>query len=221
MSTIDGILAESHDRGLIRKFLKGAAFLAPKSVDLPEKLVDADGIIDVKADGWIPLGLVTEDGYNLEEETNEDEIRSHSYGSPTRTDVTEVVRSVTVELQESYRRDLVEFLNGADYSAVTMDEHGNVTYNVPDLPQHAEWRLLILGADGPADDLWVMGWGFGAVKISSRDGKQLATEGAITNSVTLKVFTDPEVGVPVKELVGGSGVLAKAEALGFTAPVGG
>ena len=102
MPTFSTIQADADERSLVRKIQKAVAFIAPKSVELPEALTGADSLpIDLKTAGFLPVGLVSPDGYTFSREVEKEDIDALGYASPVRSDVTRVPRSVS---SPSWRR---------------------------------------------------------------------------------------------------------------------
>ena len=219
MPTFATIQQDADDRNLIRKIQKAVAFIAPTSVDLPETLFAAGGdLVDLKTAGFLPIGMVTPDGYEFGRDINKEDVSALGYASSVRSDITEVARSVKMTALETGRRHMLELTYGTDLSAVTQDATtGEVVFNEPDLPVGQEYRLLIIGSDGPAADNWVMGRGYGSVKLSATDSQKWGTGDAVQQSFTFDVFTDSEIGTPVRHYLGGTGAVKAKAALGFTA----
>ena len=95
MPTFATIQQEADNRNLVRKIQKAVAFLAPTSVELPETLFGAAGaLIDLKAAGWLPVGLVTPDGYEFGRDISKSDVSALGYASPVRSDVDAVARTV-------------------------------------------------------------------------------------------------------------------------------
>lgn len=221
MTTFEEIRQGADSRALVRKIQRAVAFIAPKTVVVPESLfaiAPATGLIDLKTLGWLPLGMVSPDGYGFEREMEADEIDALGYASSVREDVTKVPRSVTATLLESGRKHVEELLKGVDLSATTQDPiTGEIVFDEPDLPINKEWRLLVVGADGPADEEWIMGKAFGAVKMTAGGGETWGQEGAKSSEITLKVFADEEIGTPVRHFLGGTGAVKHKDVLGYAA----
>ncbi|MBG6083238.1 hypothetical protein [Zhihengliuella flava] len=217
MPTFSTIQDEADERKLVRKIKKAVAFIAPKTVELPAAITGPDSQpIDIKALGFLPIGLVTPDGYNFSREIESEDIDALGYASPVRSDVTRVPRSVSFTALETGRRHMYELIYGTDLSAVEQATNGEIVIDEPDLPVDAEWRLLIIGADGPAANQWILGKGYGAVKLNATGEEVWGREGAASRQLTLNVFTDDEVGVPVRHYLGGTGAAASTDVLGFT-----
>jgi hypothetical protein len=219
MPTFDTIRQDSDARELIRKIQKAIAFLAPKSVDLPDTLFSGAGaLIDLKTAGWLPIGIVTPDGYEFGRDISKEDVTALGYASPVRSDITEVARTVTMTPLETGRKHMLELTYGTDLSAVTQSATtGEIVFDEPDLPVGAEYRLLIIGSDGPAAENWILGRGYGSVKLASTDSQKWGTGDPVQQPLTFDVFTDSEVGAPVKHYIGGTGALVHKTTLGFTA----
>lgn len=221
MPSFDTIRQGADNRKLVRKIQRAVGFLAPQSVDLPESLFATGSLVDLKTLGFIPFGLVTPDGYTFSGEREKEDIDALGYSSPVRSDVTRVPRSVSMTLLETGKRAIEELKRGVDLSAVTMSADGEVVYDEPDMPLDKEYRLLIVGADGPADEEWIMGKGYGAAKLASLGDETWGAEGAVQSEITMDIFTDDEIGSPVRHYLGGTGALAYRDVLGYPAePVG-
>jgi hypothetical protein len=220
MPTFATIQQEADNRNLIRKIQKAVAFIAPTTVELPDTLFSAGSLVDLKALGYLPVGLVTPDGYEFGRDVSKEDVSALGYASPVRSDITEVARSVSMTLLETGRRHILELTYGTDLSAVTQDPtSGEVVFDEPDLPVGQEYRLLVLGSDGPAADNWIVGRGYGSVKLASTDSQTWGTGDAVQQALTFDVFTDSEIGTPVRHYLGGTGAVKNKLATGFTAGV--
>lgn len=219
MPTFDTIRQDSDDRNLIRKIQKAMGFLAPMSVDLPDALFTAAGTLaDLKTLGFLPFGIVTPDGWEFGRDINKEDVSALGYASAVRSDITEVARTVKVTLLETGRKHILEMTYGTDLTAVTQDPvTGEIIFDEPDLPVGKEYRLLIVGSDGPAAENWIVGRGYGSAKLSATDSQKWGKGDPVQQSVTFDVFTDAEIGSPVRHYMGGTGALAHKLAMGFTA----
>lgn len=216
MPSFGTIQADADERSLVRKIQKAVAFIAPMTVELPDALTGADSLpIDLKTAGFLPVGLVSPDGYNFGREVEKEDIDALGYASAVRSDVTRVPRSVSFTVLEKGRKHMLELIYGTSLTGVTQALNGELIIDEPDLPVDAEWRLLVVGSDGPAANNWLMGRGYGAVKLSATGEEVWGREGAVSQQLTFDVFTDDTVGVPVRHYFGGTGAKA-SEVLGFT-----
>lgn len=217
MPTFDEIRTKADNRALVRKAQKAVAFIAPLSVELPAKLIESPGkLVDLATSGFKPVGLVTPDGYQFSREVEKEDIDALGYASPVRSDVTKVPRSITMTLLEYGRKHIMELIYGTDLSNVKAAAHTNeIVFEEPDMPVGAEYRLLTVAADGPADDQWIMGKGFYRVKLTAGGGQNWQQEGAIQTEVTFDVFSDEKAGTPVRHYLGGTGVGKNLTALDY------
>lgn len=217
MPTFATIQQESDNRNLIRKIQRAVAFIAPTTVDLPTTLFSGGSLVDLKAAGFLPVGMVTPDGYEFGRDISKEDVSALGYASPVRSDITEVARSVSFTLLEHGRKHIMELTYGTDLSAVTQTvANGEVVFDEPDLPVGQEYRLLIIGSDGPAADNWILGRGYGSVKLASTDSQTWGTGDAVQQALTFDVFTDSEIGTPVRHYMGGTGAVKQKLETGFT-----
>lgn len=222
MPTFDTIRDAADNRAFVRKIQKAVAFLAPMTVALPTSLFAADGnsLIDLDALGFLPVGMVTPDGYTFGREINKEDVNALGYASPVRSDVTSVPRSVSFTALENTKRHMLELKYGANLAAVTqkLNASGEIVFEEPDLPIGEEYRLLVIGSDGPAAANWILGKGYGTVKLAGTGDESWGQEGAIAQEYTLDVFNDEGTGSPVRHYIGGTGaaLAANRTALGFT-----
>lgn len=220
MPTFATIQQEADERALIRKIQKAVAFIAPTTVELPETLFSGGSLVDLKAAGFLPVGMVTPDGYEFGRDISKEDVTALGYASAVRSDITEVARSVKMTLLETGRKHILEMTYGTDLTGVTQDAtSGEVVFDEPDLPVGQEYRLLVLGSDGPAAENWIVGRGYGSVKLSSTDSQKWGTGDAVQQALTFDVFTDSEIGTPVRHYLGGTGAVKHKLLTGFTAGV--
>lgn len=218
MPTLATQQAAVDSRGLVRKIQRGLGFLAPMTVDLPEKLTDTNGLpIDLKALGFLPIGIVSPEGYRFGRDIEKSDVDALGYSSYVRSDITRVARTVAFNALETGRRHLTELINGVDLSGVEQDSSGEIVWDEPDLPLGQEYRFLVVGDDGPADSNWVIGKGYGTVKLASVGEEAWSKEGALVREITLDVFTDEDLGTPVRHYLGGTGAEKYRDVLGFAA----
>lgn len=216
MATFDTLRKETDNRGLVRKIQKAMAFLLPLSIDLPDSLVDpTGGIVDIKTLGGLPVGLVTPSGYSFSRDVSKEEVDALGYASAVRSDTTKIERQVTFTALETGRKHMLELALGVDLSGTEQSTDGEVVFDEPDLPVDAEWRLLVIGSDGAAADNWFMGKGFGRVKLAETSEETWGSEDAVQKEYTLDVFTDDEIGTPVRHYMGGTGAVKHKDVLGF------
>lgn len=223
MASFQQLQRDADNRKLIRKIQRAIGLLGRSDVEMPESLYGPDGsLIDFKDAGWLPIGMVTPDGWNFGREPEEATVDALGYASPARADTTRVARSVSVTPLESGRKHMYELSKGTSLDGVTMNpETGEVVFDEPDLPVDEEYKLLILGQDGPADEQWVMGKGYFSAKVSGTAEEVWGSEGAVSSQLTFNIFSGEESGVPVRHFIGGTGALKYKDVMGFDLASGG
>lgn len=217
MATVSQMQRENDRRGLIRKIQRAVAFLGKADAEMPEDLWEGGELIDIATEGlWLPVGIVGSDGYNFGREPETEDVDALGYSSAVRSDVTTVARSVSFNPLEFGRKHMFELTYGTDLSGITQDpDTGSVVFDEPDMPVDAEYKLLIIGEDGPADNNWVLGKGYFSVKIQGTAEEIWGAEGTVSREITLNVFSGDESGVPIRHYFGGTGAVRHKDVLGF------
>lgn len=219
MATIQELQREYDSRKLIRKVQRAVALLARGDVELPtsDELFPAEGgVKDLKGEGWYPVGMITPEGFSFGREVENSEVDALGYASAVREDINKVARSVTFRPLETGRKHIQELKYGVDLSNVEVDPvTGAYHFDEPDLPVNREYNLLILGADGPADELFLMGRGYGSVTLSEGGDESWGTEDPVGSEITLKILPDDQTGTPVRHYFAGTGVIKHADAMGY------
>lgn len=208
---------EADSRGLVRKIQRAVGCLAPLNVDLPEKITDENKQpIDLFTAGYIPLGIMTADGWTFGRDIEKDDIDALGYSSFVRTDITRVARTVSFTAMQTGLRILNELTLGQDLSSVTPDENDEIVFDEVDLPIGQEYRLLVIGDDGPATANWVIAKGFPNVKLAEVGEETWGKEGVVQREVTLDIFADEDLGTPVRHYMGGTAVGQYLDVLGYS-----
>lgn len=219
MPTFDALRLVADNRKLIRKFQKSMVMGRIATTPLPTSLFttgSTGALMDFKADGWLPFGIMTQDGIEYEREVSSESVSGLGYSGSLRSDPTEVVRSVSFTPMEYGRRHMQELVLGADFSGVKQTlANGEIVYDEPEMPVNQEWQLLIIGVDGPATDQWVAGKGFGATKINSAGSQTWGQTDPVTTPIKMDVFTDDASGTPTRHYLGGTGAKKASVALGW------
>lgn len=216
MPTFEEQRTLSDNRKLIRKVQSAIGVIAPKSVELPASLYDGGSLIDLKTAGFLPIGIVTKDGYNFGREVETEEVDGLGYASPVREDTVKVPREITFTPLESGRRHMLEMKYGTTLADTKQDSvTGEVVFDEPDLPIGEEYRLLVLASDGPTANNWILGKGYGAVKLTGGGDETWGGEDPVASELTFKVFVDDEIGSPVRHYMGGTGALKAQDVLDF------
>lgn len=223
MPTFDTIRTGADNRSLVRKIQKAVAFFRRKSEEgLPTSLYEGGSLVDLKAAGWIPLGLVSPDGYTFAGERENATVDALGYSTSIRSDVTKVPRTIATTALESGKKAVEELKRGVDLTNVTQDPTtGEITYDEGALPVDKEYELIVVGADGPPDAEWIMGKGYPSVKLANLGDEVWGGEDAVASEITLDVFTDDKTGTPVRHFLAGTGALKHKDILGYTQAVPG
>lgn len=217
MATFAELMRDADHRGLIRKARRAMGFIRRASEgELPEAITDESAQpIDLKAEGFKPIGLVTPEGYRFGRDVETDDVDALGYASFVRTDTLRVARTVAVNPLQFGQRHLQEIRYGMDLSGITADpDSGEIVFDEPDLPIDDEYQLVIVADDGPAANNWIFGRGYPNVKLASGDEEAWGQE-VIQNALTFNVFPDDETGTPVRHYLGGTGAQASVDILGY------
>lgn len=206
------------NRKLVRKVLQAVAFLAPTSVDLPASLTDESGALQALPTGFWPVGLVTPDGYTFAADTTKEDVDALGYVEPVRSDITKIARTVEFTALETYKRNLQGLIHGRDMSTVTpAATSGEIVFDDPSMPTFDEFRLIIIGQDGPATEEWLMGRGYPLVKLKEIPEEVWKSSDPTQSKISLDVFSDPTLGTPCRNYLAGTGAKKNATALGYGA----
>ncbi|OMH30653.1 hypothetical protein [Tersicoccus sp. Bi-70] len=217
MPTPAELQQSADNRSLIRKIKKAMAFVGGDDAVLPETLFEtATSLVDLKEANYKSLGIVTADGWTFGRDVSKEDVDALGYASPVRSDTTAVARTVSSTFLEHGRRHMLEIALGTDLSDVEQDPvTGEIVFDEQDLPVDKEYKLVILGVDGPADNQWLVGRGYGAAKVASTDDVSWGKSDPLQNAITWDIFNDELTGTPTRHYLGGTGALKQKDALGF------
>lgn len=210
--------ASSDNPSLVRKILEAVAFIAPESAPEITALTDASGALQTIPTDYLPVGLVTPDGYTFGRETEVEDVNALGYSAPVRRDVTGQTRTVGFTALETYRRQLLELAYGVDLSAVEYGANGEVTFDHPDRPEQKYYRLLVIGRDGSGSGEWFRGKWFPRASITDFPEEVWSATDPTQYEIQLSTYVDDVLGTGERDFIAGAAALANAEALGFTAP---
>lgn len=218
MATFNELHRAGHRSGNIRKALRTVAFIGRRSeVDPPLSLIEGPGdLVDLTSEGFEYVGSVTVDGYNFEREESNSEVESQGFLTPTREDPESLTRTVTFTVQEVQKRHLKEFIDGARYDDIVVDENGQVVVEQPEFPEHDYWVLVIIAFDGVTGDEYLDAKVLPNIKVSSVSGEQWGGDGERNREITATVYADDELEVPEIDIMGGEAFARNAEELGYT-----
>lgn len=190
----------------VRRILEAVAFLAPEDGPTIDSLTDENGALVELDDSYIPVGLVSRDGYTFGSDTTTEPVDALGYASPVREDILGYTRTITFTAYEVFRKELLSLAYGMDLSEVTQATSGEVTFDRPTLPEKRYHRLILIGRDGVGSSEVFRGKWFPRVSITELPEEAWGTE-ALSLAVTLSAYVDDELGTSEREFIAGPGAL--------------
>lgn len=218
MPTFSELKNTADTPSLVRKALEGVVFLRRKtaSTSIPESILDAQKQpIDLTAEGFFPVGVMTTDGVTWGRDIEKSEVEGWGYGSPVRTDIIKAPKTVAFTALESDRRQLAEIVYGMDLSSVTAGANGEVVFDEPPIPSSDEYELVALTRDGSVGTPYFRGAACPRIKLAELSEEVWQAEDARQYPLTFDVLTDDEIGTPIRHYIGGAAFDAAEQ--GFTA----
>ena len=217
-TTVEALKKRYNKSKNVRKALNVLAFVAPMTTEVPDALTDNGGALKEIPSGWTPLGIFTTDGGEIAPDVTVDDVDGLGYAEPVRSDLTKSSKSIKLNIFELFRKEMLSLTHGIDLSQVKANATtGEVVFDDPLLPAIPEKRLLIIAADGPADDEWLMGWCFTRAKLVSMPTISLKATDPITGDLEFKAFADETAGTACRNYYGGSAMLKHRDITGFEA----
>ena len=219
MPTFSELKNTADTPSLVRKALEGVVFLRRKTAvtAIPDSILDpTKQPIDLVAEGFFPVGVMSTDGVTWGRETEKSEVEAWGYGSPVRTDIIKAPKTVAFTAMESDRRELAEVIYGMDLSTITAGTNGEVTFDEPSTPSSDEYEGIILTRDGSAGTPYFRGAGIPRMKLSEMDDEVWQAEDPRQYPLTFDVLTDDVLGTPIRHYIGGAAFDAAAQGFGTT-----
>lgn len=209
---------QTRNTSLLRKALRGSAFIAPSATtDLVSLTSGSSAALVTLPTGYKDLGLVTKDGFGFPRETEQSEVTSFGFNTPTRTDQVSDVMSMTVTCQETKLLTLGLYI-GIDTTSVTAAATtGELRIAKPSVALNYHYRLLQLAVDENESGEIYMARYFPYAKVIER-GEQNVSDGdePVAYNLTFRAEPDPVTGKDVEFIYGGPGWKAKLTAMGIT-----
>lgn len=216
-TTIEALKKKHNKAQNVRKALNVLAFVAPMTIAVPDALTDTGGALKEIPQGWVPMGIFTTDGGEITPDVKVDDVDGLGYAEPVRSDLTSASKTIKLNIFELFRSEMLGLIHGVDLSKTKASAStGEVVFDEALLPSIPEKRLLIIAADGPADDEWLMGWCFPRTKLTSLPTISLKATDAITGDLEFKAFADETTGTSCRHYLGGSGMLKHRDITGFS-----
>lgn len=193
--------------GLVRKALEGVVFLRRKTgaTAIPETILDATKQpIDLVAEGFFPVGVMSTDGVTWSREMEKSETEAWGYGGFVRTDIIKAPKTVAFTALESDRRQLAEIIYGMDLSTVAAGTNGEVVFDEPPIPSSDEYEGVVLTRDGSTSTPYFRGAGLPRIKLAELDEEVWQAEEARMYPLTFDVLPDDVLGTPMRHYIGGA-----------------
>ena len=217
-TTIETLKKRYNKSKNVRKALNVLAFVAPLTTAVPDALTDAGGALKEIPAEWTPLGIFTTDGGEITPDVTVDDVDGLGYAEPVRSDLTKASKTIKLNIFELFRKEMLSLTHGIDLSQVKANATtGEAVFDDPLLPAIPEKRLLIIAADGPADEEWIMGWCFTRAKLVSMPTIPLKATDPIKGDLEFKAFADETVGTACRNYYGGSAAIKYRDITGFEA----
>lgn len=215
MPTIGDLKQDADHSVLVRKVLEAVAFVAPYSADPVDSLIESGGGLKEIPQDYKSVGIVTkDDGFTFSFDTDTEDVEGLGYASPVRTDITGQTKTVNFKALET-KRTTLELAYGVDLSSITPSADGEVTFDLPELVRQRFYRLLIIGADGDADNAWYLGKFFPRVSVTEIGDMQWVGSDALSYDITGTAYNDSALGTPQRDFIAGPAAVTNADALGF------
>lgn len=216
-TTIEALKKKHNKAKNVRKALNVLAFVAPLTTAVPDALTGASGAMKELSADWTPLGIFTTDGGEITPDVSVDDVDGLGYAEPVRSDLTKATKTIKLNIFELFRKEMLSLTHGIDLSQVKANATtGEVVFDDPLLPSIPEKRLLLVAADGPADDEWLMGWCFTRAKLVSMPTISLKATDPITGGLEFKAFADEAAGTACRNYYGGSAMIKHRDITGFS-----
>lgn len=224
MPDITGTFDEvkDHEGGNIRKVLRMAVFVAPwETAAAISSLVNADNEL-VIPDTYESVGIMDkESAFTSTPTITTSEVSGYGYGQTLRRDIVSRNTAIAFTMLET-RRKAFELYYGIDLSAVTATAapKNEITFDEPDRPDTAYYRVLCVGVDGDGlNTLYIADLyprctisDVGALASSETDPRRYA--------VTMGTDVDTVVGTAHRQFLAGPGLsTAEITGMGFTRSV--
>ena len=117
---------------------------------------------------------------------------------------------------EPVRKTIQQLVYGLDLSQTKASKTtGEITFDEAAIPALAEYRLLLVMADGPAADEWLIGRCYPRVKLSSLPDEKWAASDAMQFDLEFAAFMDETASTSCRHYIGGSGAIRHRDAIGF------
>lgn len=200
-------------------------FKAPMTAPIPDAITGmSEGtstieLLELDADdGWVDMGLIgSDDAPSWTRDMETEDLLAIGFRDAVRTEITSDVASLTCTFLER-NRHVLETYDNIDMSGITPNpDTGEVKWVRPSDAPLIKSRYAAYGQDGSgADRVWLVKILTAGV-IESVDDQTWGGEGFLTFPATLKGLVDTDYGTSMVTYMGGPGVKANLERMGFPA----
>lgn len=203
---------------LIRKAQGGIVLHAPMEVDIPSELMaDKENFVDLKALGFVNLGLVQKsEGFTFQNETEKSEIESFGVADPTRTDIIKDADSIAFVCQET-NKAVLDLYYGTPLDDVKPTSNGEVIIQKPKTAGTRYGRWIFIAVDGAGEDAIYIMTVIARGSISEKQEQQWSSESELSYALTVAASTDETLGFAVRRHFAGPGFIKLLERMGFDA----
>lgn len=211
MGNFDSI--KKHQSELIRKALSGSVFIAEATADPIEDLTESTGtspnqVIGLAElpTGYFDLGLLSDDGVSHSSETTSSDVTSWQSVTPTRSDITSEITTITLLAQETSLVTLALTSGSTFSSLVPAAVTGELSIPKASRPSSKFYRLLTLAVDENEFGEIYLARYFPRAKITGKAEQAFAKgDTPIGWGMTFQGYEDSSVGYSERLIFGGPG----------------
>lgn len=221
MGNFDSI--KKHQSELIRKALSGSVFIAEATAAGIEDLTEATGTAPDQVIGlaalpvdYRDLGLLSDDGVSHSSETTSSDVTSWQNVSPSRSDITSEITTISLLAQETSLVTLGLYSGSAFSSLVVDATTGELSIPKAARPSSKFYRLLTLAVDENEFGEIYLARYFPRAKITGKAEQAFAKgDTPIGWGLTFQGYEDSTVGYSERLIFGGPGWLGLKTKMGW------
>ena len=219
--SVQGLTVAKLSKSLTHRVQRLHIFQAPITTAIPDAITSGETpeLIELdEDDGWVDMGLIgSDDAPSWERDQETVDLMAIGFRDAVRSDVTSDVTNLTATFLET-KRAVMETYDNIDMSGIVPDATtGEIRWVRPQDSPLIERRYAVYGQDGVgADRVWITKWLTAGV-LDSVDSQTWGGEEFLTYPVTLKGNVDTDLGTSLITMMGGPGIKAHVEAMGFAA----
>jgi len=225
VSAVQSMEIAKLQKQLTTKIQRLHLFKAPITAPIPDALTALNTttstveLIELnEADGWADMGLIgADDAPTWSRDTETEDLLAIGFRDAIRTEITSDVENLACTLLER-NRHVIETYDNIDLSGlVPATGTGELKWVRPQDAPLIQSRYFAIGQDGTgADRVWLAKLLTAGV-VQEVDEQTWGGEGFLSYPVTLKGLIDTDAGTSLVTYMGGPGVKANLERMGFPA----